>query len=147
MIARCEDPNNNRFFLYGGRGIRVCERWRSSFAAFREDMGEPPQRGMSLDRIDSEGNYEPTNCRWATAKQQQRNRRNNHTFEYNGERLTVTEWAERTGIAMSALLKRRSLGWSVERTLTEPSVVGRRRKCARVESVELVEPAKAGGER
>jgi hypothetical protein len=75
MIQRCTNPNATKYPIYGGRGVRVCERWRE-FPSFLADMGEPPP-GLTLDRIDANGNYEPGNCRWLDQKGQQNNRRNN----------------------------------------------------------------------
>ncbi|KKL03559.1 hypothetical protein LCGC14_2624910 [marine sediment metagenome] len=74
MIQRCNNPNSSSYKRYGGRGIKVCDRWRESFAAFLADMGERPE-GKTLDRKDNDGNYEPDNCRWATPKEQRANQR------------------------------------------------------------------------
>ena len=76
MITRCENPNNRNYQYYGGRGIKVCERWRNSFKDFAVDMGERPSRGHTLDRIENNGNYEPGNVRWATSGEQSKNKRN-----------------------------------------------------------------------
>jgi len=76
MRDRCSNPLSKDYSRYGARGIRVCDRWLDSFQNFVEDMGEKPSSEYSVDRIDNDGNYEPSNCRWATAKQQAANRRN-----------------------------------------------------------------------
>lgn len=77
MIQRCENPNNPRYPNYGGRGIKVCDRWRNSFQDFLEDMGEKPHESLSLDRINNDGNYKLANCRWATINEQANNQRHN----------------------------------------------------------------------
>lgn len=96
MIARCDNPKSKIYSYYGGRGISICERWRS-FENFLEDMGER-QVGQSLDRIDNDGNYEPGNCRWASKKDQARNRRSNCLVTYNGTKMSLSEAAELEGI-------------------------------------------------
>lgn len=119
MRKRCYDPNNIGFKDYGGRGIMVCERWINSFENFFSDMGQRPA-GTSIDRIDSNGNYEPSNCRWSTSKEQNSNTRSTHNLTYNGETLTVRGWGERLGINPQTLHKRLNLGWPTERVLSEP---------------------------
>ena len=110
MKQRCADPNRSNFKFYGGRGITVCERWRSSFENFLADMGPRPSPKHSIDRIDNDGNYEPSNCRWATQREQCRNTRGAPLIEAFGERLTAAEWSDRTGIAASTIISRRSRG-------------------------------------
>jgi len=111
MISRCENVNNSDFANYGGRGIRVCERWRESFEAFFADMGPRPTAGHSVDRVDVNGNYVLDNCRWSTQRQQQRNRRNNRWITAHGITLTLAEWSERTGIRPGVILRRLKIGW------------------------------------
>jgi hypothetical protein len=118
MLARCADPNATGYKNYGGRGITICERWRYSFEAFLEDMGERPA-GMSLERRDVNGNYEPSNCRWATHKEQHNNRTNNHLISHNGETKTQQEWADQLGLTWNAL-KWRLQNWGVEKALDTP---------------------------
>lgn len=116
MKARCSNPTADRFPIYGGRGIRICERWLR-FENFLADMGEKPAR-MTLDRKDSDGNYEPDNCRWADLKTQANNVRRNRLITYGGETLTMQQWAERTGIRSQKIRDRLDkLGWSIERAL------------------------------
>jgi hypothetical protein len=109
MRKRCNNPKTKNYKHYGGRGIRICERW-DSFANFIADMGPPPA-GTSLDRIDVNGNYEPSNCRWATWEQQHNNRRNNRLITIAGRTQGVTKWARELGVSRSVLLKRLALGW------------------------------------
>lgn len=107
MKSRCYDSNQEAFKNWGGRGITVCDRWRESFENFLEDMGPRPSPKHSIDRYpDNNGNYEPTNCRWATAKEQGRNRRDNHLVTFDGKTLTVVEWSEITGIPHRTLVER-----------------------------------------
>lgn len=120
MLARCENPKHPDFHSYGGRGIKVCDRWRESFASFCEDMGTPPTPKHSLDRIDTDGHYEPSNCRWATTKDQARNTRRNRLLTFQGDTMCVVEWAERTGIRAGIINQRLALGWTTERALSEP---------------------------
>lgn len=104
MISRCYDQLNKDFPNYGGRGISVCDQWMD-FKSFFNDMGDPPD-GMSIDRIDNNGNYEPSNCRWATSTEQARNKRNNVIVEYKGERMTVAEASIKSGIPASTIYSR-----------------------------------------
>ncbi|MGI5274748.1 hypothetical protein ACQEUU_37325 [Nonomuraea sp. CA-218870] len=128
MRARCEDPNSQGYPRYGGRGIAVCERWSSSFAAFYEDMGPRPSSDHQLDRIDNDGPYSPENCRWLDRVGQANNRRDNEVLTINGETKTIAEWARETGLKYHTLFQRIfKLGWSVERALTQPTRPLRRR--------------------
>lgn len=117
MRRRCMDSSQPYYHNYGGRGISVCDRW-DSFENFLEDMGECPSPEMTLDRIDSNGNYGPENCRWATHSQQNRNTSKNRLLTLNGETMCVADWADRTAIKPQTILNRLRYGWSVEKTLT-----------------------------
>lgn len=119
MRRRCYDKKTNRYHLYGARGIRVCSRWRKSFSAFYADMGDPP-KGYSLDRINVNGNYTPSNCRWATAKQQARNTRTNRTLRFNGQEKLMLEWCRIKRIKYQTVYCRLQRGWSVRDALTIP---------------------------
>lgn len=120
MRSRCTTPSDTNYYHYGANGIRVCERW-SDFAAFMADMGPRPTEKHSIDRIDSKGNYEPGNCRWATWAEQCANRSNAKLIEFRGETLSLTEWAVRLGMKRTCVLANRlRRGWSVERALTTP---------------------------
>jgi hypothetical protein len=128
MLDRCSKPSQESYRLYGERGVTVCERWRESFENFLGDMGRKPTSSHSIDRIDVEGNYEPSNCRWATPKQQGRNKRTNRIINHNGLSLTLVEWTERTGIKATTISMRLDhYGWNVSEALsTKP----RRRRVA-----------------
>ena len=119
MIARCYNPRNTRYPSYGGRGIRVCERWLGSFANYLEDMGRCPP-GCSIDRIDNNGDYEQSNCRWATLKQQARNKTTTRIVIWNGEALPLSEWGERTGLGFRLIHQRLKSGWPVDEALWRP---------------------------
>jgi len=118
MIQRCYDTKMQCFKYYGRRDISVCDRWRNDFLAFLEDMGERPE-GKSLDRIDNNGNYNKENCRWATLKEQCRNRRSSRILEAFGEKKTLIEWAEEKRIDSNIVLRRLSKGYTNEEALTE----------------------------
>jgi hypothetical protein len=124
---RCFNSSHNSYNDYGGRGISVCNRWRSSFANFYADMGIRPT-GKSIDRIDNEGNYTPENCQWATPRQQCNNKRNNKYFTFNGETLTLPQWSRRTGIKHLTLYGRIKRGWSIDKALTVDPLAYHNRK-------------------
>lgn len=118
MKDRCYNPNYPGYKNYGGRGITVCWRWRDNFSAFYADMGFRPE-GKTLDRKDNDGNYSKENCRWATQKEQNRNRRDNRIVEFNGKRQCMAAWAEEVGLKRQTLWYRLKNGWSMSRALTE----------------------------
>lgn len=118
MRSRCYRKKDKCFHLYGGRGIKVCDRWINNYDNFFEDMGERPEN-MCLDRINPNGNYEKDNCRWVTMKAQQINRRNNFIVEFNNQKLTLSQWALKSGINAGTLWNRLiRWGWSIEKSLT-----------------------------
>lgn len=99
VVQRCMNPSADNYARYGGRGIKVCEEWRNDFRAFRDwSIANGYAEGLTIDRIDNEGNYEPSNCRWVNRTTQQNNTRRNHFFEYNGITHTVAEWSRILGV-------------------------------------------------
>jgi len=112
MIQRCRNPSHKAYPNYGGRGISVCDRWKS-FANFHADMGQMPE-GKSLDRVDVNGNYEPANCRWATPSTQAANRRVTRIIEWDGERLPITAWDTKLGYSKGTIAERLKSGWRLE---------------------------------
>lgn len=117
MLDRCKNPKTTYWNEYGGRGIKVCERWMK-FENFLADMGERPE-GTSIDRINNNGNYEPENCRWATKKQQQQNRRVAHKLTHDGTTMTLSEWSRRAGLKTSTLSERLRRGMGIKDALTK----------------------------
>jgi hypothetical protein len=124
MIRRCYETKHMNFKYYGVRGITVCDRWRNSFASFYEDVGPRPSQKHEIERIDNNGNYTPGNVRWATHREQCINTRRNRFIELNGERLCVTDWAKKAGIAPSALRWRLRKGWSIGDALSIKTTKG-----------------------
>ena len=116
---RCYNPNNRAYVHYGKRGIKVCEQW-ASFENFYADMGDIPE-GMSLDRIDNNGDYSPENCRWATRKEQANNRRSSIHFTFKNETKTLSEWSDQYNLPFNLVNTRlRAYHWSLEKALTTP---------------------------
>lgn len=116
MLNRCK---YNR--QYTSKGITVCDKWANSYDAFFRDMGERPSLKHSIDRIDNDGNYEPSNCRWATQKTQMRNTSRNVYVEYNGQPRLIADLAEEHGVPLALLHSRlSSRGWPIERALSVP---------------------------
>lgn len=125
VISRCTRQNNQRWEYYGGRGIKVCKRWMK-FENFLEDMEEAPN-GLQLDRINNNGGYCKSNCRWATPKQNSRNRRDNRLITYKNKTQCLSAWSEELGIRSGLIWDRLfRYGWSVEQALTMP--IYKRRK-------------------
>lgn len=110
LKGRCLNPKNKKWARYGGRGITVCERWMV-FENFFADMGKKPSPRHSVDRINNDGNYEPSNCRWATPLEQRHNNSRWTWVTIKGERLKVADWARKIGVAESCLRRRLAKGW------------------------------------
>lgn len=117
---RCYDRKTPSFKDYGGRGIVVCERWRTSYDAFLADMGRKPSPSHTLDRIDNNGPYSPENCRWTTRVIQANNTRRNRLLAHNGQVHSVKDWSQLTGLSLSCIWTRLANGWSIHDTLTRP---------------------------
>lgn len=118
MLERCNNPNSIRFYDYGGRGIKVCERWLK-FENFLEDMGERP-KNTTIERKENNKGYYKENCRWATVKEQCNNRRSNHFLTFNEKTQTMAQWADEIEISSNTICMRLRSGWSVEKALTTP---------------------------
>lgn len=117
MKQRCENPSNDRYPRYGGRGISVCAEWAASFEQFLADMGSRPPN-TSLERRENNEGYSPSNCEWATPRAQSRNTSRNRMYTHDGLTLCIADWCQRTGLP-HATLHARLARWPVDRALTE----------------------------
>lgn len=120
MRLRCSNPANKAYPNYGGRGIRVCDRWQDNFLAFLEDMGRKPSPQHEIDRTNNDGHYEPGNCRWVLRKENDRNRRSNHLLTYRGETKPLIAWCDELNLPAGTVSKRLQAGWSDEKALSTP---------------------------
>lgn len=136
MLQRCNNPKSKRYAEWGGRGITVCERWRT-FDNFLADMGTRPSLKHSLDRFpDTNGDYKPGNCRWATNSEQCNNKRNNRLLTHNGRTQTITEWGRESVVPLSAFRYRIESGWPIEEALTLLSDIHRKFKASQRHTYE-----------
>jgi hypothetical protein len=136
LIDRCERPINPAYHRYGGRGIKVCERWHD-FELFYNDTKELRGRGLSLDRIDNDGDYKPDNCQFVNRHAQNRNKSDNRNIECNGETHCLTDWASMLGMSRSTLRNRLALGWSIEDALTKPVATRKNHRGTAMDAVLL----------
>lgn len=129
IIQRCSNPKDKGYKNYGGRGIKICEEWENDYMAFcnwciengySEQKTEKGRNKLTIDRINNDGNYEPSNCRWIVQKQNERNKRTNKFITYNGETHCLIEWAEILNLPSTTLYNRLFEGWSVERAFNTP---------------------------
>lgn len=120
MIQRCHLPSNNRYRFYGARGIAVCAEWRADYMAFLAHVGRRPSLKHSIDRKDSNRNYEPGNVRWATPVEQARNRRNSCWVTIDGETLPVAVWSQRSGVPANTIRGRLKSGWDPAAAVSVP---------------------------
>ncbi len=133
MKRRCHSKTCKDYYLYGGRGITVCERWRNSFQAFFDDMGERPE-GMLLERKNNDGNYEKDNCKWATPVEQRRNQRphklskRSRFITANGLTQTVAQWARALGVNVVTLRSRLNSGWPDHEVVSTTMKIHRKKR-------------------
>ena len=120
MIERCYNSDSPNYYWYGARGIKICDEWLQDMSAFAADMGFPPALDYSIERIDYNGNYEPSNCRWATAEEQNNNTRRTRLITYNGKTQSLKDWAKEYDLDVHGLSDRLRRGWDMEKSLTTP---------------------------
>lgn len=119
MIRRCKYPSMDRYYRYGGRGIKIYQRWLDSFQAFLDDVGYAPSKKHSIDRIDNNGDYIPDNVRWATNSEQLKNSTKARFITFNKKTLNICDWAKETGINRQTIQMRLDVyNWSIEKALT-----------------------------
>lgn len=125
MITRCVNPNSKSYRYYGNRGVVVCDEWRKDFQSFREwALINGYAENLTIERINNNGNYEPSNCKWATLKEQQNNTRKNHIITSQGESLTLAQMSEKHNIPVGILTNRiNNLGWDAESATTSPILI------------------------
>lgn len=129
MKSRCNNKNNLAYKNYGKRGIKVCEEWQNDFETFYNwAISHNYKENLTIDRIDNNGNYEPSNCQWITQDEQNRNKRNIILLTYNGETKMLKEWAKEYGLELSTLRTRINRGWNIERALKEKTHPNYKRK-------------------
>ena len=127
MIARCHNPKAINYHRYGGRGIMVCDEWKTNKKTFFDwAFANGYRRDLTLERKDNDKGYSPDNCRWATPTEQSNNRRSNRYLEAFGKRQTMAQWSRETGISEGTLHSRLKKGWSVERAVSEQIKGGKR---------------------
>lgn len=139
MRHRCNNPNNEHYHDYGGRGIHVCDRW-NDFANFFSDMGLPPE-GYMIDRVDPDGNYEPSNCRWVDKTTSARNKRVTKYATFHGVKKTVMEWCEERGLSAQRVRVRMANGLSAEEAILAGKKLDRRSLTDENEACALVAEA------
>ena len=117
MKQRCSNKNRKDYKNYGGKGVKVCNKWKNDFQQFCLDMGTRPD-GYLLDRIDYNGNYEPKNCRWVSVAKSSRNKSTNNWIDFNGTTNTIGDWSKKLGGHKSLIRTRLKQGWSIEKAIT-----------------------------
>ena len=124
MKNRCNNKDDSNFYNYGGRGIKVCDDWNNNFEHFYDwALKHGYSDALTIDRINNNGNYEPNNCRWISRAEQNNNKRNNHLLTYNGKTQNIKKWSEELGLKWSTIYSRLHQGWSIERTLSTPTLI------------------------
>ena len=127
MKQRCYNQNKWDYKYYGGKGVKVCDEWRHNFLAFENwAILNGYTNNLTLDRIDVNKNYEPSNCRWVDVKTQANNKSNNHFLTYRGKTQTIAQWSKETGLSADTITRRINVfKWSAERALTETAFIGK----------------------